>query len=298
MLRVIVSPAKKMLAGVESPMPLAVPALLGRSRELLDVLLAMDAGELQALWKVSDRLLGPCLDTLRELGEEGLPGEGAMSSPAAAGGSAPPLAEAGTPAFPLASPAVLAYVGIQYQSMAPAVMDASSLAWLADHLRIISGLYGCLRPFDAVVPYRLEMGARMPAGLRWPGEARDLYAFWGAAIAREVCSAGERGEAGSRPAADTHVVNLASVEYAKAVLPRLTPETQVTTCIFAEELRRGKPVQHSTASKAARGSMVRWMAERGVTDADELHSFDVGYHLVPELCREEGASRTLVFLRV
>lgn len=287
MLRVIVSPAKKMVRGVESPMPLAAPALLGRSRELLDVLLAMDATGLQALWKVSDRLLGPCLDTLRELGEEGLPGEGAGAG------------------FSLASPAVLAYVGIQYQSMAPAVMDASSLAWLADHLRIISGLYGCLRPFDAVVPYRLEMGARMPAGLRWPGGARDLYAFWGDAIAREVCAAGERGgsiarECGAaegQPSGAIHVVNLASVEYAKAVLPRLSPKTRVTTCIFAEELRDGRPVQRSTASKAARGSMVRWMAERGVTDADELRSFDVGYLLASELCREEDTGRTLVFLR-
>lgn len=304
-LRVIVSPAKKMLAGVESPLPLSAPALLDRSRELLDALLAMDVAELQALWRVSDRLLVPCLDTLRELRERGLPGEKAADAVFSPLSSSAASLAATDAVFSLASPAILAYVGIQYQSMAPAVMDAGSLVWLADHLRIISGLYGCLRPFDAVAPYRLEMGARMPAGLGWPGEARDLYAFWGDAIAREVCAAGEcdgstaRGCDGaeSQRSGDVQVVNLASIEYAKAVLPRLLPEVRVTTCIFAEELQGDKPVQRSTASKAARGSMVRWMAERGVADADELRAFDVGYRLAPELCHEGGAGRTLVFLR-
>ena len=73
MLRVIVSPAKKMLAGVESSLPLTVPALAGRTRELLDGLLGMTAAELQALWRVSDRLLGPCLDDLARLRETGVP---------------------------------------------------------------------------------------------------------------------------------------------------------------------------------------------------------------------------------
>lgn len=363
MLRVIISPAKKMLAGLESPVPLEVPAMLDRSRELLDLLLSMGDDELQALWKVSDRLLGPCLDALRELGRDGLPGEGAAVSRAVARGAsllaspAEPLDLASRPAFPaepnglghpLASPAVLSYSGIQYQSMAPAVMDASALSWLSDHLRIVSGLYGCLRPFDAVAPYRLEMGARMPAGRRWPGGARTLYDYWGDAIAREACSMGDApGYEGSGVSAGNscgcevtsalvaeppavcpssvpcgkpsgpqgmvglpahgsgsrclagpfQFVNLASVEYAKAVIPRLSSEIRVTTCLFAEGLRDGRPVQRSTASKAARGSMVRWMAEHGVVDAGELRAFDVGYRLVPDLCHEEGAGCVLVFLR-
>ena len=281
MLRVIVSPAKKMRAGAESPMPLSTPALVGRSAELLESLLGMDASERQALWKVSDRLLGPCLDTLEALREVGLPASG------------DDLARPGAGA--LVSPAVLAYHGIQYQSMAPEVMSAGELAWVGEHLRILSGLYGCLRPFDAVVPYRLEMGARLPPGHSWPGGARDLYAFWGDGLAREVCAQeGDTADGG----APVHVVNLASVEYAKAVLPRLSSGVRVTSCVFAEDLRGGKPVQRSTASKAARGSMVRWLAAHGADVPAELEGFDVGYRYASELSSGEGtARRTLVFVR-
>lgn len=306
MLRVIISPAKKMLAGSESFAARDVPALSGRARVLLDALAGMDDAALQRLWHVSDRLLPSCLEALDGLRERGIPM------------LADDLAD---PAFSSrVSPAVFAYVGLQYQSMAPGVMDEAALAWLQGHLRIVSGLYGCVRPLDAVLPYRLEMGARLAAdgGVR-PDGARDLYAFWGSAIAREVVrgeGAGMTGGGisagsattphaaapGAAPAPDpfasqarpAHVVNLASVEYAKAVLPHL-PElgAACTTCVFGEALRDGKPVQRSTASKTARGSMVRWMAEHEVDDPADLPRFDVGYRFAPELSRPG----TLVFMR-
>ena len=170
--------------------------------------------------------------------------------------------------------------------MAPEVLDEGALAWLQGHLWILSGLHGCLRPLDAVMPYRLEMGARLSMPSRADGSpvaARNLYEFWGDAIARRIAD---------EPGGVT-VVNLASVEYADAVLPRLGDEAAVVTCIFGEGLRAGKPVQRSTASKAARGSMVRWMAEHGVTEPDGLAGFDVGYAL------DEGLSEPgrLVFMR-
>lgn len=93
------------------------------------------------------------------------------------------------------------------------------------------------------------------------------------------------------------MVNLASVEYAKAVLPHLSSDTQVVTCIFGEELRDDKPVQRATASKIARGSMVRWMAERSCADAAELTAFNVGYRFAPELSDQDGRASRLVFLR-
>ena len=292
MLRVIISPAKKMLAGVDGIAARDVPALTGRAARLLEVLAGMGAPDLQRLWRVSDRLLPACLEALDGLRIHGLPRSGA---------------DLADPAFSArVSPAVLAYAGIQYQSMAPAVMDGPSLDWIGAHLRILSGFYGCVRPFDAVLPYRLEMGAALPVD-----GARDLYGFWGDAIAREVCAgadgpdggagagcqgAGCQGASGPDGGAAGHVVNLASVEYAKAVTPWLAGlGAQITTCIFGESLRDGRPVQRSTASKTARGSMVRWMAERGVEDARELTRFDVGYAFAPELS-DEGAGR-LVFMR-
>ena len=179
---------------------------------------------------------------------------------------------------------------IQYQSMAPAVMDERALAWLQEHLWILSGFYGCVRPFDAVAPYRLEMGARlsMPADEKNGRPATgDLYAYWGADLARAVCAGKE-----------TCVVNLASVEYAKAVLPHLPANAHAVTCVFGEELRKGKPVQRATASKIARGSTVRWMAEHGVEDPEQLCRFDIGYRHAPEFDRvDTRGNRTLVFLK-
>lgn len=265
MLRVIISPAKKMLAGSDSFSVRDVPALSGRAHRLLSALAGMGADDLQRLWNVSDRLLPSCLDALAHLRRHGIPES---------------VDELADPAFSArVSPAVLAYAGIQYQSMAPGVMDEGQLAWLQAHLRIISGFYGCVRPFDAVLPYRLEMGARLAVdGLR------DLYGFWGDAIAREVV----RDGGGS-------VVNLASVEYAKAVTPYLAGlGIACTTCIFGEAVRGGRPVQRSTASKTARGSMVRWMAEHGIKRADDLPRFDVGYRIAPELSPNPD---TLVFMR-
>ena len=121
------------------------------------------------------------------------------------------------------------------------------------------------------------MGAKLAVD-----NARDLYAFWGDKLARAIAPAGSNAT----------IVNLASAEYAKAVLPRLTTEATVVTCLFGEGIRNGKPIQRSTASKKARGSMVRWMAENKLEDASELTAFDVGYRHFPELSNK----KTLVFL--
>lgn len=92
-------------------------------------------------------------------------------------------------------------------------------------------------------------------------------------------------------------MNLASVEYAKAVLPHLPKQLPVATCVFSSSLRNGKPVQKSTESKAARGTMVRWMAEVGAKGLDDLKRFDVGFRFAPELSNESGPRQTLVFMK-
>ena len=134
-----------------------------------------------------------------------------------------------------------------------------------------------MRPFHGVSPYRLEMGAKLAVD-----NARDLYAFWGDKLACAIAPTGS----------NTTVVNLASVEYAKAVLPHLAGDATTITCLFGEGVRNGKPIQRSTASKKARGSMVRWMAENKLEDVSGLTAFDVGYRHLPELSNKN----TLVFL--
>lgn len=268
-LQVIISPAKKMRAAHEAGeqgevAPRGIPPFPERTARIIDTLRDMDRDELQALWGVSDALADESVARMDAF-------ELATSFDEAC---QPRLAG-------LLTPAIFTYEGIQYKSLAPEVLDDSALEWLQAHLWVLSGLYGCVRPYDAVMPYRLEMGARLSVD-----GSRDLYDFWGADIARAVT--------GTRSPLPVCIVNLASVEYAKAVLPHApTDSTRVVTCIFGETFKGGKPVQRSTASKIARGSMVRWLAERQTGDPADLPLFDVGYRF------DDGLSTpdTLVFMK-
>lgn len=283
MLQVIISPAKQMRVCANAfsaqgipPYPRLTETL---HRRLLQIEREDGAAALQKLWSVSDKLLWQNLDRLHEFTP--LMDAGDLSDPALAR---------------LVSPAVFSYVGIQYQSMAPEVLDEDALSWLQSHLWILSGMYGCVRPFDAVQPYRLEMGAKLSVD-----GAANLYSFWDGALARAVCGRVDEDAPAQlgAPHGGTCVVNLASVEYAKAVLPHLDEESYHVTCIFGEDLRAGKPVQRSTASKTARGSMVRWMAENRIEDPAELVRFDVGYAFSADLSSAPDArgNRTLVFMK-
>lgn len=264
MLQVIISPAKQMRVAQDAFEVTGIPPFAHETarlhQELLDIEQSEGAQGLQDLWNVSDKLLGPCLDILHEF--EPVLRDANLADPAIAR---------------RISPAVMSYHGVQYQSMAPEVMDAEELTWLQNHLWILSGLYGCIRPFHAVEPYRLEMCAKLAVDGAW-----DLYAFWTDKLASVIAPTGS----------STTVINLASVEYAKAVVPHLAGDATVITCLFGEGVRNGKPIQRSTASKKARGSMVRWMAENRLQDTDELTAFNVGYRCISEL----SSQTTLVFI--
>ena len=261
MLQVIISPAKQMRVVDDVPGDLAprgIPPFPEHTRRLHEALLDLERlggpDALKTLWGVSDRLLAQALGLLHDF------------VPVAAASEL----DDGRLVAPV-SPAIFSYVGIQYRSMAPEVMDAGALEWLQGHLWVLSGLYGCARPLDAIEPYRLEMGARLAVD-----GTSDLYGFWSGEIAKAIGAVAQVG--GGR-----YLVNLASVEYAKAVLPHLDEDMPVVTCIFAEDVRDGRPLQRATASKVARGSMVRWMAEQRVEEPGELRRFDLGYRFAAEL---------------
>ena len=244
----IVSPAKKMNVVEGPPWAASTPRFLDDARRLAAAVGALSYDEAKALWKCSDKLAELNFDrfTHMDLGRD-------------------------------ITAAVLAYEGIQYQHLAPQVLDEGALEWLDGHLRILSGLYGVLRPSDGVVPYRLEMQARLDVD-----GSRDLYGYWGDRLARSL--AGEF----------SCVVNVASVEYARAVTPHLeTLGTTVLTCLFGD-VRDGRLVQRSTEAKAARGTFVRWCAERGVGTTDGIAAFsERGYALDEDL----SLPGTLVFVR-
>ena len=127
-------------------------------------------------------------------------------------------------------------------------------------MRILSGFYGLLRPFDGVTPYRLEMQAKLAVD-----GCRDLYQFWGDRLAHQLAS-------------ETNVVlNLASKEYSKAVEAHLPKTVQFVTCVFGE-LKDGKIIEKGTKCKMARGQMVRWLAENQIKSLEDLQAFDqLGY---------------------
>ena len=148
MLQVIISPAKQMRVAADAFAPRGIPPFPERTerlvRELRDIERRQGPEGLKALWRVNDKLLAENIERLH--GFEPVSHEAQLDDPAVAR---------------LVSPAAFSYVGIQYRSMAPEVMGFSELEWLQAHLWVLSGLYGCVRPFDAVQPYRLEMGAKL-----------------------------------------------------------------------------------------------------------------------------------------
>jgi cytoplasmic iron level regulating protein YaaA (DUF328/UPF0246 family) len=242
--RVIISPAKKMNVVEGPPNATARPALLDRALLLAHALGEMDLASSRKLWNCSDALARLNFHRTRTLEQD------MQAAPEKL------------------TPAILAFEGIQYLHLAPQVMTEDELDWLVESLRVLSGLYGVLRPLDGVVPYRLEMQARLAVD-----GARNLYEFWDKRLFEQVASDDGGCDA---------IVNLASVEYARALVPHAERAgMRVVTCLFGTIRERdGKLIQRATEAKAARGTMVRWCAERDVHDTDELRLFrERGYAL-------------------
>ena len=245
-MRIIISPAKKMVADVDGFAPESLPQFLPQAERLKTALQSMSPQKLQELWRCNDAIAQLNIERLQKMDlRRGL------------------------------TCAILAYEGIQYRYMAPGVFETGHLNYLREHLRILSGFYGLLRPFDGVTPYRLEMQAKLSVDGK-----RDLYDFWGGALAGQLAKETD------------FLLNLASKEYAKAVEPHLPAGVFFLTCTFGE-WKGEKIVEKGTACKMARGQMVRWLAENGITRAEDLKEFDgLGYRYHAVLSTQNN----LVFL--
>jgi cytoplasmic iron level regulating protein YaaA (DUF328/UPF0246 family) len=246
--RIIISPAKKMVANTDAPIPPAgLPDLIDRAEVLRDWIAGLTYEEQKALWA--------CNDSIAALNAERFAHMDLRAD---------------------LTPALLAYDGIQYTYMAPAVFEDGQFDYVQEHLRILSGFYGVLRPMDGVVPYRLEMQAKAAVD----GHA-NLYDFWGSTLYDEVMD-------------DSRVlVNLASKEYSKAVERYLRPGDTCVTCVFGE-LEGERVVQKGVYAKMARGEMVRYLAGIGAEQPEQLKGFDwSGYAYDPSRSDE----RTYVFTR-
>lgn len=226
-MKIIISPAKKMNIDTDSLPYENLPQFINEAEILMKCLQAMDYDELKELWR--------CNDSIAKLNYQRLQGMDLRHN---------------------LTPAVLSFQGIQYQYMAPGVFENKHYEYIQKHLRILSGFYGLLRPFDGVTPYRLEMQASLKFA-----DYQNLYDFWGDRLARQLC-------------AETNIIlNLASKEYSMAVSTHLPTSVPLITCTFGE-LRGGKVISKGTHCKMARGEMVRWMAEHNITDPEELKGFN------------------------
>ena len=160
------------------------------------------------------------------------------------------------------APAALLFAGDTYAGLEAKTLSPDGWRWAAGHLRILSGLYGLLRPTDRIEPYRLEMGSRLASP-----KGTDLYAYWGDRIAGALNAAAE--EAGARV-----LVNCASVEYFSAVdLAAL--RLRVVAPVFLEE-KAGEAKVVSFWAKKARGAMARFIVENRLDDVEALRGFDAG----------------------
>ncbi|HNE15033.1 MAG TPA: peroxide stress protein YaaA [Rhodocyclaceae bacterium] len=172
-----------------------------------------------------------------------------------------------------AKPALLAFDGDVYDGLGAASLREAELDYAQAHLRILSGLYGVLKPLDLMQPYRLEMGTRYANG-----RGKDLYAFWGDRIteALNACLAAEAA-AGRAPV----LVNLASEEYFKSVRPKKLKGRLLNVAF--EDWKNGRYRIISFYAKRARGLMARHAIRLGAQDVEQLKTFDAeGYAFAPE----------------
>ena len=245
-MRFVISPAKKMVDEAALPHQ-DLPVFIERTERLRDWMRSLSYAEQKKLWACSDAIAEQNAERLEHMDlRRNL------------------------------TPALLAYDGIQYTYMAPAVFEDGHLAYVQEHLRILSGFFGVLKPFDGVVPYRLEMQAKAAVD-----GFSNLYDFWGDSLYREVIDD------------DRIIVNLASKEYSKAIEKYLQPEDTYITCVFGE-LADGKIMQKGVYAKIARGEMVRYLASVQASEPEQIKQFAWSDYTFDE---KRSTNTSFVFVR-
>ena len=246
-MRIIISPAKQMRVDTDTFACSDVPVFLEKAGLLKDWICSLTYEEQKKLWACSDKIARQNNERFAHMN---------LTSNL--------------------TPAILAYDGIQYTYMAPAVFEDGAIAYVEDHLRILSGFYGVVRPMDGLTPYRLEMGAKGAAA-----GYKNLYDFWGGSLYKEVMD-------------DSHIlINLASKEYSKCIEKYLQPEDRFITCVFGE-LDGDRVIQKGVYAKMARGEMVRFMASIQAEEPEQIQSFHwSGYRFD----QDRSSDQNYVFIR-
>lgn len=246
-IKIIISPAKTMKIDNDTLLHRQMPVFIEKTQGLLDYLKELSYEELKSVWKCSDKLAKQNFDRIKDMD-----------------------------LYNNLTPAILSFEGLQYKYMAAGVFSYEELDYIEEHLRILSGFYGVLRPSDGIVPYRLEMKSKL---LDW--EYKSLYDFWQGKIAESVFSETDC------------ILNLASKEYSDSISKYLRGDIKFINCIFGE-LIEGRVIEKATLIKMARGEMVRFMAENRIKDIEAIKKFDrLDYQYREDLSDD----RTYVFIK-
>ncbi len=246
-MKIIISPAKKMNIDTDSLDYIKTPHFINKAEEIKSCLLKLSYEEIKKLWV--------CNEEIANLNYHRLHHSSLNKN---------------------LTPAILAYEGIQYKYMAASVFDKNQFNYLNENLYILSGMYGALSAFCGVVPYRLEMAAKLKIK-----DNKNLYEFWGSDIAKFI----EK---------DTDIIlNLASDEYSKVIKNHLNKNTKFITVNFCQE-KNNKLIQKATFCKMARGEMVRFMAENNIKDIESIKKF-TGQKFI--FSKEYSNEDTLTFLK-
>ena len=233
----LLSPAKKLVLDTPfDPGATSQSDFLAHTKELVPVVKDLSTGDLKSLMGISDALATLNHERFQEMDLPFTPDN--------------------------ARPAALTFAGEVYTAFDAWSLSEGDLAWSQDHVRILSGLYGMLRPLDLMQAYRLEMGTKLenPRG-------KNLYAFWRSTLTPEL-------EKAVSSHVDPTIVNLASTEYSKAVDLKKV-EVPVITPVF-QDVKGGKARTLFLFAKRARGWMARWIVEQRAETPDDLRRFDVG----------------------
>ena len=245
---IIVSPTKQM-KWYRERLPRDLPILSKNSQMILEELCKLNKDKIMTLMKVNEKIALENLERYRNIHFD-----------------------------KNGSYALFTYQGLQFQRMN--IQDESQIAYLQEHLRILSGLYGVIKPLDSIYPYRLEMQAKLPVN-----DSKDIYDFWKDTIASTLQKELSNQEL-------PIILNMASKEYEKAVLPYLPDDSYITLTFKIR--KQGKLKVESTQAKMARGAMIHYLSTNQIEALEGVKEFnEEGYRFMKELSNE----REFVFVK-
>ena len=246
-MKIVITPAKRMYQEIDYFDALSKPIYIKESEIILNNLKTLTVDEVKKLLKCNDKIAKEAYDNYQSMNLNNN-----------------------------LVPAMFAYKGVQYEQMASHILTDEDYMFAKKHLRILSGFYGILRPFDGVVPYRLELNNKVKTE-----KFKSLYEFWNSRIYDELTKD------------DNQILDLGAKQYTKIIKKYLTSSIKYVKCHFKEESDEGYR-EIGVYVKMARGQMVRYLIENRIDSFEAVKQFNyLGY----QYCEALSDVETYVFIR-